>query len=122
MDNYIAEIIRRVEPEILSSLDEIRKACPSADQVCQRGYSHQIEIKSLDEIEQINYLYRQRDALVKSGECYEVDHIVPLFKGGSHSLENLQLLSYDDHKLKNVEDRIGFDIQQSTRRTSGDRN
>lgn len=115
MNDYVRSIVAKVEPEILKSLADLRQACPSADQVCRRGYSHQIEIKSLDEIEQINYLYRQRDLLVKSGERYEVDHIIPLFKGGSHSLENLQLLSCDDHRLKNVEDRIGFDIKQSTR-------
>ena len=115
MDSYIAAIVRRVEPEILNSIDEIRKACPSADDVCRRGYAHQLAISSLDEIEQINYLYRQRDILIKSGERYEVDHIIPLFKGGSHSLENLQLLSCDEHRLKNVRDRKDFDIRESTR-------
>jgi len=115
MNDYIAAIIEIVEPEILSSLSELRKACPSADEVCRRGYSHQIQITSLDEIEKINLLYRQRDRLNESGQLYEVDHKIPLFKGGSHTLENLQLLSCEDHKLKNSEDRKGFNLRESTR-------
>ncbi len=115
MDDYIKGIIERVEPEILNSLDELRKACPSADDVCRRGYPHQIHITSLDEIEKINLLYRQRERLSVNGESYEVDHIVPLFKGGSHTLENLQLLSCEEHRLKNAEDRKGFDFKDSTR-------
>jgi len=115
MEDYIKGIIKRVEPEILNSSDELRKACPSADDVCRRGYPHQIHITSLDEIEKINLLYRQRERLSVGGESYEVDHIVPLFKGGSHTLENLQLLSCEEHRLKNAEDRKGFDLKDSTR-------
>ncbi len=118
MNDYVASIIERVEPEILQSLAEIRLACPSADEVCRRGYSHQLQITSLDEIEKINLLYRQRDQLNVEGKKYEVDHKVPLFKGGLHTLENLQLLSCNDHRIKNVEDRKGFDIKLSTRRTT----
>jgi hypothetical protein len=117
MDDYIQNIIARVEPEILNSLDEIKKACPSAYEVCVRGYSHQIKVSSLDEIEKINLLYRERDRLNLSGESYEVDHKIPLFKGGSHSLENLQLLTCEEHRLKNCEDRKGYNLKQSTRQT-----
>lgn len=117
MEEYIASILQRVEPEILSSLDELRRACPSVDEVCRRGYSHQIQITSLDEIEKINLLYRQRDRLNESGDLYEVDHRIPLFKGGSHTLENLQLLTSGEHLLKNAEDRKGFDLKESTRQT-----
>jgi hypothetical protein len=117
MNDYVKDIIARVEPEILTSLDEIRKACPSADQVCVRGYSHQIKLSSLDEIEQVNLLYRQRDRLNQSGEEYEVDHKIPLFKGGLHTLENLQLLSCKDHRLKNSADRKGYNLEFSTRQT-----
>ena len=120
MNAYVADIIRKVEPEILKSLDEIRKACPSADDVCRRGYSHQIKVTSLEEIEKINYLYRERDRLNKLGDLHEIDHKVPLFKGGLHTLENLQLLTCKDHRIKNAEDRKGFDLSTSTRQTNCD--
>lgn len=118
MNDYVKSIVAKVEPEILSSLEEVRKACPSADEVCRRGYTQQIKLTSLDEIEQINYLYRQRDQLNTGEIKFEVDHKVPLFKGGLHTLENLQLLSCNDHRIKNVEDRKGFDIKLSTRQTT----
>ena len=118
MNDYVRSIVAKVEPEILSSLEELRKACPSADEVCRRGYTHQIKLTSLDEIEQINYLYRQRDQLNKSGELYEVDHEIPLFKGGLHTLENLQLLSCKEHRLKSKQDLKRYNLKESTRQTT----
>jgi 5-methylcytosine-specific restriction endonuclease McrA len=39
----------------------------------------------------------------------EVDHMVPIFKGGqSLGHENLQLLCYQCHKIKSVEERKGW--------------
>lgn len=116
MNDYIQSIIARVEPEIMESLDEILRACPSAHMVATRGYSHQIKLKDLNEIEQVNLLYRKCDQLCKDGEPYEVDHKVPLFKGGAHSLSNLQILTKAEHKAKNREDRKGADLSKSTRR------
>jgi 5-methylcytosine-specific restriction endonuclease McrA len=118
VNGYVKSIVAKVEPEILSSLEELRKACPSADEVCRRGYTHQIKLTSLDEIEQINYLYRQRDQLNKSGELYEVDHKIPLFKGGLHTLENLQLLSCKEHRLKSKQDLKRYNLKESTRQTT----
>ena len=51
----------------------------------------------------------------KCGHCknlfdasYEVDHIVPLFKGGSNNESNLVALCRNCHGRKTVEDRLGF--------------
>jgi 5-methylcytosine-specific restriction endonuclease McrA len=115
MKDYIDSIVSRVEPEILSSLDEICKACPSAYDVRLRGYSHQIKISSLDEIERINLMYRTRDLYNADGDSYQVDHVIPLFKGGLHTVDNLQLITVDEHKDKSREDRRGFDMKESTR-------
>jgi len=105
MDLYVKAIIRRVEPEILNSVTELRSACPSYDQICRRGYQDRLQIDSISAIEEINRLYRERDRLNKSGEKWEVDHKVPLFKGGKHSVDNLQLLTYADHRKKSSEER-----------------
>jgi 5-methylcytosine-specific restriction endonuclease McrA len=39
---------------------------------------------------------------------YEVDHVVPLFKGGSNSESNLVALCRNCHGRKTVDDRLGF--------------
>lgn len=51
----------------------------------------------------------------KCGHCknlfdasFEVDHIVPLFKGGSNNESNLVALCRNCHGRKTVEDRLGF--------------
>ena len=105
MDSYVEAIIRRVEPEILGSVTELRNACPSYDEVCRRGHQDRLQVDSIAEIEQINLLYRERDRLNKSGENWEVDHKLPLFKGGTHSVDNLQLLTYAEHRKKSGEER-----------------
>lgn len=105
MDPYVQAIICRVEPEILGSVTELRNACPSYDQVCRRGYQDQLEIASIEEIEQINALYRERDRRNAGEERWEVDHLTPLFKGGLHSVANLQLLPYAEHRKKCGEER-----------------
>lgn len=118
MQEYIKAIVKRVEPEILESLDEIRRACPSANDVCLRGYPHQIKLNSIQEIEEVNKLYRECARLSAEGDPHEVDHKQPLFKGGLHTLTNLQILSTQEHKLKNVKDRIGSKVAESTRQRS----
>jgi 5-methylcytosine-specific restriction endonuclease McrA len=115
MQDYIEAIVKKVEPEILSSLDEIRRACPSANDVCLRGYPHQVKLNSLNEIEMINKLYRECALLNEKGNPHEVDHKQPLFKGGLHTLTNLQILPKDQHKLKNIKDRTGSKLNRSTR-------
>ena len=38
-------------------------------------------------------------------ETYEVDHTIPLFKGGSNDMSNLRALCMRDHKRKSMEER-----------------
>ena len=38
---------------------------------------------------------------------YEVDHVVPLFRGGGNEMENLRCLCPDCHRTKTAEDRRG---------------
>ena len=38
-----------------------------------------------------------------SGENLEIDHVVPLARGGSNRLENLQLLCRDCNRRKDVD-------------------
>jgi len=35
-----------------------------------------------------------------TGDRYEVDHIIPLFEGGEHHPDNLQILTYEEHRKK----------------------
>ena len=100
MDPYVQAIVARVEPEILGSVTELRNSCPSYDQVCRRGYQDRLEVGSIADIEAINALYRERDRLNSAGERWEIDHVIPLFKGGTHSVANLQLLTYAEHRKK----------------------
>ncbi len=39
-------------------------------------------------------------------ETYEVDHTIPLFKGGSNDVSNLRALCVADHKKKSMEERL----------------
>ena len=39
-------------------------------------------------------------------ETYEVDHTVPLFKGGSNDMSNLRALCVRDHKKKTMDERL----------------
>ena len=42
----------------------------------------------------------------KLDETYEIDHIIPLFKGGSNDRENLQALCPNCHKKKTIDDLL----------------
>ena len=39
-------------------------------------------------------------------ETFEVDHTVPLFKGGSNDMSNLRALCVRDHKKKTMDERL----------------
>lgn len=41
-------------------------------------------------------------------EGYEVDHIMPISKGGLHKLSNLQYLTWEDNKIKH--NRLDYDV------------
>jgi 5-methylcytosine-specific restriction endonuclease McrA len=39
-------------------------------------------------------------------ETYEVDHVIPLYKGGSNGVENLMALDPICHRKKTIADRL----------------
>ena len=41
-------------------------------------------------------------------DCYEIDHVVPLFLGGKHELSNIQILCRHCNRTKNAKDPISF--------------
>lgn len=43
-------------------------------------------------------------------ETYEVDHIIPLYKGGSNDISNLMALDPICHRKKTNADRLGFSV------------
>ena len=55
-----------------------------------------------DDIFKINNIYQTaRDATINTGYAWEVDHIVPLSKGGLHTLNNLQVVPATWNRSKN---------------------
>jgi 5-methylcytosine-specific restriction endonuclease McrA len=105
MAEYIQKIIEWAEPQILSSVKELKKACPSYDILIRRGHADKLYVNSLADIEEINRIYRECKSLSKSGKRSEVDHIVPLFQGGTHSVENLRIMDYTEHREKSGNER-----------------
>ena len=56
---------------------------------------------SPDERDRIDAIYRQRDMVSEwTGLTYEVDHIIPLARGGKHHPNNLQLLTAFENRSK----------------------
>lgn len=41
-------------------------------------------------------------------DCYEIDHVVPLFLGGKHESSNIQILCQRCNRTKNAKDPISF--------------
>jgi 5-methylcytosine-specific restriction endonuclease McrA len=105
MAEYIQKIIEWAEPQILSSVKELKNACPSYGILIRRGHADKLHVNSLADIEEINRIYRECKLLSKSGKRSEVDHIVPLFQGGTHSVENLRIMDYTEHRNKSGNER-----------------
>lgn len=105
MEEYIQKIIAWAEPQILSCPKELKKACTSYEGLIARGHADRLQVNSLKDIEAINRIYRERDLLNETGARFEVDHIVPLFQGGMHSVENLRIISYEEHRKKSGDER-----------------
>lgn len=56
-----------------------------------------------EERARVDAIYRQRDAVSQwTGLKYEVDHIIPLARGGKHHPDNLQLLTEAENRSKGV--------------------
>lgn len=54
-----------------------------------------------EERDRIDAIYRQRDMVSEwTGLTYEVDHIIPLARGGKHHPDNLQLLTAAENRAK----------------------
>lgn len=71
----------------------------------RRKYAYRAKLNKVDltkeEKDQIDYMYwLARDLCVTSGEKYEVDHIMPIFKGGVHHPDNLQILPMSVNRSK----------------------
>ena len=47
-----------------------------------------------------NMCYKMLDA------SYEIDHTIPLYKGGTNNVENLQALCRNCHGLKTINDKL----------------
>lgn len=45
-----------------------------------------------------------RNLTFTTGIQYDVDHIVPLFEGGLHHPENLQIITHDEHLMKTAQE------------------
>lgn len=56
-----------------------------------------------NELNNIRKLYRvcAYANLFMDKHTFEVDHIVPIVKGGSHTLNNLQILTAEENRAKN---------------------
>jgi 5-methylcytosine-specific restriction endonuclease McrA len=39
-----------------------------------------------------------------TGVQYDVDHIIPLFEGGLHHPNNLQIITHEEHLMKTAEE------------------
>lgn len=63
-----------------------------------------IEI-SEKELRKIQEIYQEAQHLTfTTGIQYDVDHIVPLFEGGVHHPENLQIITHDEHLMKTAQE------------------
>jgi len=58
-----------------------------------------------EELRQIQGIYQQAQHLTfTTGMQYDVDHIVPLFEGGLHHPNNLQIITHEEHLMKTAKE------------------
>lgn len=63
-----------------------------------------IEI-TIEELRKIQEIYQEAQHLTSTtGIRHDVDHIVPLFEGGPHHPDNLQVITYEQHLKKTAEE------------------
>jgi 5-methylcytosine-specific restriction endonuclease McrA len=57
------------------------------------------------QLRQIQEIYQEAQHLTfTSGVQYDVDHIIPLFEGGLHHPDNLQIITHEEHLMKTAEE------------------
>lgn len=58
-----------------------------------------------EELRQIQEIYQEAQHLTfTTGVQYDVDHIVPLFEGGLHHPNNLQVITHEEHLMKTAQE------------------
>ena len=58
-----------------------------------------------EELRQIQEIYQEAQHLTfTSGIQYDVDHIIPLFEGGLHHPDNLQIITHEEHLMKTAKE------------------
>ena len=63
-----------------------------------------IEITQED-LNQIQEIYQEAQHLTSTtGVQYDVDHIIPLFEGGLHHPDNLQIITHEEHLMKTAKE------------------
>jgi len=58
-----------------------------------------------NQLKEIQKIYQEAQYLTfTTGVQYDVDHIVPLFEGGLHHPDNLQIITHEDHLMKTAKE------------------
>ena len=58
-----------------------------------------------NELREIQEIYQEAQHLTSTtGVQYDVDHIIPLFEGGLHHPDNLQIITHEEHLMKTAKE------------------
>lgn len=58
-----------------------------------------------NELREIQEIYQEAQYLTfTTGMQYDVDHIIPLFEGGLHHPDNLQIITHEEHLMKTAKE------------------
>ena len=58
-----------------------------------------------NELREIQEIYQEAQHLTfTTGVQYDVDHIIPLFEGGLHHPDNLQIITHEEHLMKTAKE------------------